>query len=70
MKLLNERDNQGLTVKLWWCPITDDIKVTVKDDVTGDKFTITTEGKFAKDAFDHPFSYRAMQEAREMASWA
>jgi hypothetical protein len=64
---LARRENDGVSVVLFWHPRTDATTVSVDDLRTGDSFELDVAGEDALDAFYHPFAY-ALQSAEPLAA--
>lgn len=61
---LASRENDRLSVFLFWSKATDRIKVIVADTKLDDLFALDVPGAKALEAFNHPFAYAAGRGAR------
>lgn len=59
---LDYREGDGLEVALVWYLGRDAIAVKVLDTRTGERFEIPVDPASARDAFEHPFAYAALDE--------
>lgn len=57
MELLEERQDNGITVKLWWVKEGNEITVTVRDIKNGEAFALNPPSDKAHDCFLHPYTY-------------
>jgi hypothetical protein len=60
MRELSHRYNDGIDVRLFWHPDTDEVIVCVCDQRRGAYFEVEPGGNNALDAFYHPFSYASL----------
>jgi hypothetical protein len=59
---LDTRTSHGITVRLWWYPLTKTASVTVDDRATGDYFELVLDaGERAMDVFHHPYAHAAVR---------
>ena len=56
---LAHRSNDGVDVTLWWLPASGSLLVAVRNDRTGDAFTLDAPADRAADVFAHPYAYAA-----------
>ena len=56
---LAARDNDGISVRLFWDPRENAVAVSVEDTRAGDSFDLAIAPECALDAFYHPFAYAA-----------
>jgi hypothetical protein len=56
---LAHRNNDGTDVTLWWLPASGSLVVAVRDERTGDAFTLEAPADRAHDVFAHPYAYAA-----------
>lgn len=56
---LAHRSNDGVDVTLWWLPTSGSLLVAVRNDRTGDAFTLDAPADRAADVFAHPYAYAA-----------
>ena len=57
MRELDRRTANGLDVRLVWRPEHGDVFVEVRDEETGEEFTISVAPHEALEAFHHPYAY-------------
>jgi hypothetical protein len=62
IRMLHERKNSDLHVRLLWNSNTDRVHVTVRDRHTGQTFIVVPDAARALDAFYHPFCFDAAPE--------
>jgi hypothetical protein len=55
---LASRQADGISVRLYWRPRSDDVIVRVSDGKTGDEFTIEPPKRSALTAFYHPYAMK------------
>src|SRR4051794_26098150 len=58
---LAHRSSDGVDVTLWWLPASGSLLVAVRNDRTGDAFTLDAPADRAHDVFAHPYAYAAAQ---------
>jgi hypothetical protein len=56
---LTSRESAGIHVSLYWSREGNTLSVVVRDNRTGDEFSIAAEPAEAMDVFRHPFAYAA-----------
>jgi hypothetical protein len=56
---LASRESAGIRVALYWSREGNTLSVVVRDNRTGDEFSIAAEPAEAMDVFRHPFAYAA-----------
>jgi hypothetical protein len=56
---LAHRASDGVEVTLWWLPASGSLLVAVRNDRTGDAFTLDAPADRAADVFAHPYAYAA-----------
>jgi hypothetical protein len=57
---LDRRTNDGIDVRLLWCPQDNRVLVAVRDAKSGDAFAVEVhEDESAMDVFRHPYAYAA-----------
>ena len=56
---LASRESAGIHVALYWSPEDNTLSVVVRDNRTGDEFSVAAEPAEAMDVFRHPFAYAA-----------
>jgi hypothetical protein len=56
---LAHRNSDGVDVTLWWLPASGSLLVAVRNDRTGDAFTLDAPADRAADVFAHPYAYAA-----------
>lgn len=55
---LAQREQDGILVRLWWLALDDSVTVTVRDNRTGDAFTLHPDKSKALDCYYHPLFYK------------
>jgi hypothetical protein len=59
---LDHRENDGISVTLWWITPEDQLMVSVHDSKTHEDFTLNDIPKDrAREYFDHPYAGRILQ---------
>jgi hypothetical protein len=58
-KELAYRENDGITVTLFWHSRSNDLSVCVYDSRNGDWFELDADPRNAMDVFEHPYAYAA-----------
>jgi len=56
---LAQRENEGISVTLFWYQETDRLTVAVRDERTGEAFDLEAPALKAMDVFNHPYAYAA-----------
>jgi len=56
---LDHRSSDGVDVTLWWLPASGSLLVAVRNERTGDAFTLDAPADRATDVFAHPYAYAA-----------
>jgi hypothetical protein len=56
---LASRESAGIRVSLFWSREDNTLSVVVRDNWTGDEFSVAAEPEKAMDVFRHPFAYAA-----------
>ena len=56
---LASRESAGIQVSLYWGREDNTLSVVVRDNRTGDEFSVAAEPAEAMDVFRHPFAYAA-----------
>ena len=56
---LAQRENEGISVTLFWYQGTDRLTVAVRDERTGEAFDLEAPAPTAMDVFNHPYAYAA-----------
>jgi hypothetical protein len=60
LRELDQRQSDGIDVRLLWRERDERVLVAVADEKTGERFTIVVrDGERALDVFHHPFAYAA-----------
>jgi len=54
---LAQRENEGISVTLFWYQETDRLTVAVRDERTGEAFDLEAPASTAMDVFNHPYAY-------------
>jgi hypothetical protein len=60
---LAQRENEGISVTLFWYRETDRLTVAVRDRRTGEAFDLEAPAPTALDVFNHPYAYAAQLAA-------
>lgn len=60
---LAQRENEGISVTLFWYRETDRLTVAVRDERTGEAFDLEASALTAMDVFNHPYAYAAQLAA-------
>jgi hypothetical protein len=60
---LAHRESSGLAVSLFWSPEGNTLSVVVRDNCTGEEFSLAAGPGEAMDVFRHPFAYKASRGA-------
>ena len=60
---LAHRESAGIDVSLFWSREGNTLSVVVRDNRTGDEFSLAAEPGEAMDVFLHPFAYKASRGA-------
>jgi hypothetical protein len=58
---LDARSSNGIDVRLFWCPGTNTVTVSVFDSTKEQVFELAVDPSEAREAFHHPFAYAAFQ---------
>ena len=58
-KELAQRENDGISVTLFWHTGSSRLTVSVRDERTGEAFDLPAEAHDAMEVFHHPFAYAA-----------
>ena len=61
---LAQRTTNGIDVTLLWTESTNTVAVAVLDTNSGEELEFEIDGRFALDAFNHPYAYAATVRAR------
>ena len=56
---LASRESAGIHVALYWSRTGSTLSIVVRDNRTGDEFSVAAEPAEAMDVFRHPFAYKA-----------
>jgi hypothetical protein len=56
---LAHRESAGIAVSLFWSREGNALSVVVRDNRTGEEFSLTAGAEEAMDVFQHPFAYAA-----------
>ena len=64
LKELAYRDQDGLKVTLLWDACSNEVSVDVVDQRAESQFRLPIAGRFALDAFYHPYAYAPSSESR------
>jgi hypothetical protein len=59
---LEQRNNDGIDVRLVWRPLDESLVVIVDDERSGESFRLKVEPADAHDVFEHPYAYAAWLE--------
>jgi hypothetical protein len=59
---LDQRNANGIDVRLVWRPADEALVVIVDDERSGESFRLRVEPEDALDVFEHPFAYAAWLE--------
>ena len=59
---LAQRENEGISVTLFWYRETDRLTVAVRDRRTGEAFDLEAPAPTAMDVFNHPYVYAAQRQ--------
>ena len=61
MHELDHRENDGISITLWWFSPDDELLVTVNDSRTGENFTLNNvPHDRAREYFEHPYAGRIL----------
>ena len=60
---LAHRESDGIDVSLFWSPEANTLSVVVRDNRTGEEFSLAADPGEALDVFHHPFAYKASRGA-------
>ena len=60
---LAHREDAGIDVSLFWSPDENTLNVVVRDNRTGEQFSLAADPGEAMDVFRHPFAYKASRGA-------
>jgi hypothetical protein len=58
------RESDGISVRLYWDSLEDEVFVRVRDDRDGDDFVLNPRKHEALSAFHHPYALRAFDTPR------
>jgi hypothetical protein len=59
---LEQRNTDGIEVRLVWRPMDESLVVIVDDERSGESFRLKVEPEDALEVFEHPFAYAAWLE--------
>jgi hypothetical protein len=65
---LASRESAGIHVALYWSREVNTLSVVVRDNRTGDEFSVAAEPAEAMDVFRHPFAYAATRGVTSILS--
>jgi hypothetical protein len=65
---LAHRASNGIDVYLFWNEPTSRVTVGVIDARTHDSFELEVDGRYALDAFNHPYAYAARTDAADLGA--
>ena len=64
---LAHRSTDGIDVTLLWTQSSNVVTIAVIDSHSGEELEFEVDGRYALDAFNHPYAYAATQRIRSVA---